>query len=1560
MATATDSSNSLLTKYLSDSQKQTVVEELISQLQNDKSDESTIVTICDLLNHKDFAKVKKSVFGKVEKYCYKSLIEDQQQEAAVEAEEDESAAQVSQVSQDDKIQNIILFSNIYSELQNSLIKNIIEKLSYYLQNTSVFSEDLKNRNLEAILKSLKLEDTINNSNDDNDDAAKAPSKNEVAWYLRFLEKILIKSQVSLDIKKTNILSSYFLLLSDEDISSSSLNILRWTIDELVLDRSLDNIVWDTIYKLVASPHKYHNRNGYVLWIRYLYAADKAASKLNTNGSNNKKNDPLAESETFHQLLKQRQYWEIVQQLLVSNVHEYRKYAISIVQLSVQAIHETFDNGLMKWDVSEQETYIKEWERFCVLYEITGIDTSLHQIEAGYKDIQFLLNPQQSLIPTSWGLCMVSTAIMASMDSVRKYALGLILSLDKESLVIFDENGSFFLTEVFLNFAMQASLFVAQKEDLKDDEICAYGDQLASFIENIFTSLKKANKLDSVKHVAKLLLQKLVDTRLAYDYARLYVTVGLVRGLKGKQVLLLDHLAHLDDLFQSTTENDLVENFLQKLYLRLLLNIDSKAVPLSKLVHLLGRFIQLNANKNNVANFGYGLFDEDLEFFLDFISENYSKTSLNSLLLDGDNINKFQSVEAAVIAIYLVLSSDPQNESIYKDLEIAILKHSIFPLILTELSFSKLSNLKYLFNVLQKYYLKLVTELSNNLIKHKGIWSKAYTVASGDIFGNDDENLWVDNVNLKKLWVSIAVEFQSTDVEVVLLAAEKFKLFAACYEQMKYVIEEQDEEEASEVWGLGNITELFKMSGYFFKNLNSSQIKHTLRDETYKSLFEILNSFLSVHLWTDELKQATFKLIKEKSSVIDFSAQLAVVKLLSSMLHNVDNEPLNDSELVIVVDVLSTIWELICQDRLKLNQQELHFLFIDLLFEPKILSLCTRNESVGEQVLETIAFEIIEQSFGRRGFLPRITAKLVEFQLEAPSVFAESTVFGNILIRIFSFIRLRAQAFKLVPIAARLYNKEINFGVGDIYEVTYGAKEVAARVQSMGIIASLAKNSKLAKYIFKFIIDNSKSIFHLFNPLKRIDGNEEWSRIQLYSILLVLSTKLETVFLAPYVEEYFMPALAKDASPMARTYIEWLIGIIYLNDFKLIDSLFAKVAEVDTNPSILMSYERICFLICQQLDSANESKYLKKFLSVVVPYCTSSKVLLRHFSASLMCCVKNELDRKTAKVLDIPVEEEEIVNNIYNAVTQHGKIKEYRSGDAMLWDLQKDVTLVGVCGGVLLRVSDRTDIDYIPEQDIKKYSAGGLQQLLTIPVGEDDEEVWILSRNNKQKMFQLGLEEEKNAAVAAIGKPAAAAGESDKTALQKKSGAWRNIQDIVEKDTSISTKAKSEKKDKDNEDKLANVQRSDLIVVGSLVDKPPNLGGICRLCDVLGAGLLTLGDIHYKKHPQFKNVAVTADLWLPMAEVKPNDIIAFMRKQKRENGYTLIGLEQTDKSVQLNQDLKFPKKSLIVLGKEREGIPGDILAELDFCVEIKQVGVIRSMNIQTATALIVHAYSLQYC
>jgi tRNA guanosine-2'-O-methyltransferase len=48
---------------------------------------------------------------------------------------------------------------------------------------------------------------------------------------------------------------------------------------------------------------------------------------------------------------------------------------------------------------------------------------------------------------------------------------------------------------------------------------------------------------------------------------------------------------------------------------------------------------------------------------------------------------------------------------------------------------------------------------------------------------------------------------------------------------------------------------------------------------------------------------------------------------------------------------------------------------------------------------------------------------------------------------------------------------------------------------------------------------------------------------------------------------------------------------------------------------------------------------------------------------------------------------------------------------------------------------------------------------------------------------------------------------------------------------------------------------------------------------------------------------------------------------KKDGYSLVGLEQTSNSVQL-QNYTFPSNVVLVLGHEKEGIPANILLLLD--------------------------------
>lgn len=70
-------------------------------------------------------------------------------------------------------------------------------------------------------------------------------------------------------------------------------------------------------------------------------------------------------------------------------------------------------------------------------------------------------------------------------------------------------------------------------------------------------------------------------------------------------------------------------------------------------------------------------------------------------------------------------------------------------------------------------------------------------------------------------------------------------------------------------------------------------------------------------------------------------------------------------------------------------------------------------------------------------------------------------------------------------------------------------------------------------------------------------------------------------------------------------------------------------------------------------------------------------------------------------------------------------------------------------------------------------------------------------------------------------------------------------------------------------------------MASLIDKLPNLAGLARTCEVLGAGRLVLADVAVTKDPQFTAVSVTAEQWLPVEEVKPAALLAWLERKAAE-------------------------------------------------------------------------------
>ena len=79
---------------------------------------------------------------------------------------------------------------------------------------------------------------------------------------------------------------------------------------------------------------------------------------------------------------------------------------------------------------------------------------------------------------------------------------------------------------------------------------------------------------------------------------------------------------------------------------------------------------------------------------------------------------------------------------------------------------------------------------------------------------------------------------------------------------------------------------------------------------------------------------------------------------------------------------------------------------------------------------------------------------------------------------------------------------------------------------------------------------------------------------------------------------------------------------------------------------------------------------------------------------------------------------------------------------------------------------------------------------------------------------------------------------------------------------------------------------------------------------------------------------------------------------KQDGYRLVGLEQTDRS-QVVFDYRFSRRTALVIGHERRGIEQAELDLMDDLIEIPVFGMPYSYNVVTATTMAVYEYCRQF-
>lgn len=1231
---------------------------------------------------------------------------------------------------------------------------------------------------------------------------------------------------------------------DQAVATKSSNLMRWRINVIAAkcagDIEFDHFCWSLVRQILASDStcSWKQANGHAFLLRFLTASKFTAG--------------------LEEFVRTDEYWANVQAALNANIQESRKIGLSILRLTIKKISDTikpFSTQFFTWDPLNSGL-IKSWQAFTTLYEIVSLDTALNQIEAASQDILNFF--EDSNVHPTWGLLLFSTGLKASMESVRKYMVALLLKIKVKSIFAKDLRN---LRDVYLPSTMEAHFFSTNGNS------CHYGERLVQFISEVLRVSGKDSPL-----VIETILRTLIDQGESFDPARIYVSLGVLDYLEQEKQkpLTSTHLDLITKLYEFENEDAVFETTMQTILLKYLLHISPSVSPVEWTKCVVSH---IKRKQNN-----YEFISPLLSSFKAFASSHF----------------KFDVAKEELVPL---LGEDPTT-----DLLALVLfdfnEVPVTPELLIEIARSK-QDIPELSKNAQRYL--------SSLIATHDIDSHSYD--SSELLlqypGLDPSTL--ETVKLSPLLDSLEVNF----------TGEKFKFFVAVYKKFA-----------------NNCSDSFRLNWPLLLNFyqtikaNSSDPKKTnfkVKDEIYGIFFELLYLFLfsnptKVSMNITELIDLLHENISKDNG--NFEGNKAVAKLCAHILANYIPQSEDEeawSNVLRIFGMLTSIWDSFSCERLVLKQRDLHLATINGLFHPTILLYASSRSENGRDLSKRVNIygkRIIEQAYSRRSMLPLMAENILSFvNTHRDKLRNADQDYGWLIYsmtEIFTCEQTNVNIFQLKTVVADLFDNKLSENEG-LYERVYGVEEISAKIR---IIASLLE----APQEFKngFILKTFHNT-NLLSAKKRTDGAEEIQRLLKWQLVLLCLKDSNKRELLTSIPELILNNLLDEVSPIIRIYMEWTIALLLSDanqDIEAFTSKLFPLMDDHSRPIVVVSAERIVFLILKALGSNKSEAFenlLSKFTSVLIPNATSSKPLVRHFSNSLMLLfwpsfqefVKDPTFRLTIKAL-------------YDKAVATKMSGKYRAGDANAWDINADLTLTGIFGGVLKKTIDH-ELPYISRDKFIRF----LPTQAPLPVGQDDTSQWLSKRSAKesaaesQQLLSNGLSQ-----------------------LQTKSGAWEALMTI------------------DNDGQNKAVKRSELIVVSSLVDKPPNLGGICRLCDVLGVGLLTVHDIRVKNHPQFKNVAVTADKWMPLAEVPVQEISNFMCEKKRE-GYVLIGLEQTDKSVKLDTRYKFPRKSLILLGTEAHGIPGELLNQLDLCVEIQQFGVIRSMNIQTATAVIVHSYTIQH-
>eukprot|EP00092_Neocalanus_flemingeri_P017361 GFUD01018778.1.p1 GENE.GFUD01018778.1~~GFUD01018778.1.p1 ORF type:complete len:1425 (-),score=326.55 GFUD01018778.1:349-4623(-) len=631
-------------------------------------------------------------------------------------------------------------------------------------------------------------------------------------------------------------------------------------------------------------------------------------------------------------------------------------------------------------------------------------------------------------------------------------------------------------------------------------------------------------------------------------------------------------------------------------------------------------------------------------------------------------------------------------------------------------------------------------------------------------------------------------------------------------------------------------------------------------------------------------------------------------------------------LVVCVDMALTLG-LPCEQFLEVAKRFIFEFRKNEIFWPALESyvrLCLENLELSSTAVKNIFIDLIHEAENVSGIFPLLIVQLENFFSSKKDSFNFLTNLLPVIAKALTFGQVYRKDQKLVTDTNQVI---YNLGTSSIANYLEGSDHLMdgrVRIGAINIILSVSKVTSKEK--------SSSLIMELFEELQAINVEITGKRTRhfenslihkvrqrIYQCYVMFSPLLESKDSEQVLSELCKELLTHSQQTSVRYYSEWAAIIIIVNNSQFFCRMWdwlskAASEKIGSIPSFLVIITQYLSL-CKDVDK----EALELAIKEISPWC-----MAQHFGTRIVAQICFRKIWKICEKSDFGlVEKYEVLKDcIAKSVNPSNSDKISEDFYLTIFDPLAHLTFEDILYEFprLCEISEEELIprslietltnSYIPSVNPGSTLSGCKKEKPAGPVAKDDNRKMATNQN-----------------------------------VQKKITPWKSM--LTDSDIGSSNRF-SDKSTRAHED---------LIVVASLIDKAPNLGGLCRTSEILGVGSLVLHSKSVTKDKEFSAVSVTAENWVPILECAPHKLEQYLGEKKRE-GFTIVAVEQAKESIML-QDYKFPKKCVFLLGKEKEGVPVELLNQVDVCIEIPQSGLIRSFNVHVTGALVLWEYVKQH-